>query len=711
MPEGAVVQVSARCRPLTTNEKNSGATRIVKINGEKIVLHNPSSSGSTKEHNFSFNNCYSIESKNAEIYKDVGEPLLKKALEGYNVSIVAYGQTCSGKSHTIMGTMEEGGLISLVSQTLFALIDDASNIKDYFVMVSFLEIDDSSVHDLINPSGRNLKVRQHPQLGMYVDDIAEIVVSSSDDVIRLCDQGNRIQKLTTTDLNQANRFSSMFTITIEQKTRNTPNVKAMCSTITFVDLAGSDHTSKSEDAPFLCKSLNQLSQVVDVINQGSKGNIIPYRESSLTRLLQDGFGGNGYTSFIGHISPTDGDFAESLSTLKFATMVKSVQNVPKRNENDSSNVIKELREEIGRLRERLATGSSSMIDMPNSDDVVRMEELIKDLQLAKMQTWEEKQRISDMFLEERRHHLSNKGILDWVLDSMKHGRKDIQAKLSSLQKDKERLMIDYKEKRKTVDDLKDMLQGMITEYTKLTEAGKGNDEEGKHKVGEIHKMKEKLKQENEQLKKIKQNLKDVQEKQKHEKENAKTQTDSLKGNMELRFKIEAEQREKTEKENQATLADEIDRLKMEAEQEKAELKAKKSAHKTLSIDDLIKAEIELLDMKAEKAAMAIKLRSIENEKKLVEKDLNELFKRQKEELEIQQLQHFQTFRHYREAFEEQKAALELRYRALLEDSIQDAVYLSSRNQELVDENQNLKQELAELKDKLSTMGGRPTSPD
>jgi len=708
MPEGPTSKVTVRCRPLTTNEKNNGATRVIKISGDKISLHNPISSGSTKESNFSFDHCYSWEHKTKDVYQDLAEPMIKKALDGYNVSFVAYGQSGTGKSNTILGTIEEPGLVTMVTQMLFTVIDEASSSKDYFVTVSFLEVGDEHVHDLINPSGRDLKVRQHPQLGLYVDDMAEVVVDSSDDVIRLCDQGNRILNLTSDNTNDVHRVSLMFTITVEQVNKGT--LKGIRSTISFFDLAASDHTSKSEESSFKSKSLNHLMQVVASLNQGTKTSSVSYRDCRLTKLLQDAFGGNSYLTMITHISPADTDYSETFSSLKFSSAVKNIKSLVKRNENDSSGVVKELRDEIGRLRERLSEKSNNMIDMPDTDDVTRMEELLRDLQLAKMQTWDEKQRISDMFLEERKHHLSSKGILDWVLDSMKKDGKKMQSKMENLQKDKERLMLDYKDKRKVVDDLKEALQQKIMEYTKLTEAGKSNEEEGKQKVAQIHEMKEKLKQENDALKKLKLSLKDVQEKQKNEKEEAKTQTSALKGNMELRFKLEAEQRDKMEKENQQTLADEIDRIKIETEQEKNEIKARKSG-KTLSNDDLVKVEMELLDLKAEKSAMAIKLRSLENEKKQVVKDLNELYKRQKEEMEIQQLQHFQTFRHYREAFEEQKAALEQRYRSLLEDSIQDAVYLSSRNQELSDENQNLKQELAEMKDKLSMASGRPTSPD
>ncbi|XP_047126067.1 kinesin-2b isoform X1 [Hydra vulgaris] len=706
MPEGSSIQVAVRCRPLSTSEKNSGATRVLKIKGDQVSLHNAALPGSSKEISFSYENCYFTEAKNNEIFKDLAEPLLRKALDGYNISVIAFGQHDSGKSHTINGTLEDPGLISRASETIFKVIEDASNVKDYFLMVSMLEVGDSFLYDLINPSGIDLKVRHHPQLGLYVDDIAEVVVQTNDDVIRLCDQGLRIRKLTT-DINGSARTTTVFSIYIEQRAKGGSQFKSTKSTISFIELAGSEHTSKSEDAPFISKSLNSLRNVVMTLKQGTK--VVPYEESKLTKLLQVAFGGNGYTVFIGHVSPSDGDFSETFATLQFMSHVKSVQNIPKRNQTDYTMVIKGLREEISKLRERLSINTGKMVDTPNNDDVSRMEELIKDLQLAKMQTWEEKQRMSEMFLEERKHHLSSKGILDWVLDSMKKGSKDVQSKLANLQKDKERLMIEYKEVRNVADALKDQLQLMITEYTKLNEAGNGNSKDGKQKVAEIQEMKEKLRQENETLKKIKQNLKEIQDKQKLEKEEAKNQAASLKGNFELRFKLEAENRENMEKENQATLADEIDRVKMETENEKAELKMKSSGQKLITADDLLKVEMELLDLKAEKSTMAVKLRSIESEKRQLKIDIDEMFKRQKEELEIQQLQHFQTFRNYREAFEEQKGMLEQRYRALLEDSIQDAVYLSSRNQELVDENQTLKQEIAELKDKISTISGRPQS--
>lgn len=699
------LEVRVRCRPISDNEKSRGATRVVKISGDRILLHNPYPTSGAKEHNFAFSSCYFLDSTTDQVYKDVGDALVRRTLEGFNSTILAYGQVGSGKTHTLAGSMDEPGLISLVSQSLSKVVEELSREKQFFMTVSYVEIADDSVRDLLNPSGRDLRIRKHPHLGTYVDDIAELTVNTYEDIIRLHEQGNKVSKFTVSDFESSRaKASTVFTLVFEQKVKGRDGTPGLLSKISFVDLAGSNHNNnQSEDSTFVSKSIGSFSTVVTALNN-AKASVPQFRECALTKILQDGLNGNSFTSVLLTISPSDADYYETLSTLQVGTALQNLKTEPEKNENDTAAIITELRDKINRLRDKVSTSNA-----PDPADVDRLEELVKDLQITKLQTWDEKGRISEMYEEERRHHLSNKGILDWVLDSMKKESKEIQQKLAVLQKDKDKLMIDYKEKRKIVDDLKDTLQTMITDYSKLTEMGKGNDEEGKKKVGEIHSLKEQLKQESEVMKKLKQQLKDIQEKQKSEKEDAKSQMVGMKGNWELLQKLETEKREKLEKENMATLADEMDRIKIESEQEKADLKLKTSHGEQFSEEKALKVEMESIDLKAEKSVMAIKLKSLEAEKKHMKKDLEEAYKRHKEEQELQQLQHFQTFRNYREVFEEQRASLEQRYRALLEDSIQDAIFLSSRNQELIDENQNLRQEIADLRDKLSMIGDRPTS--
>lgn len=704
------IEVRVRCRPINDNEKSRGATRVVKISGDRILLHNPYSTGSIKEHNFAFSSCYFWDSTTEQVYKDIGDVLVRRTLDGHNSTVVAYGQVGSGKTHTLSGSMDEPGLLSKVSQALAKTVEDSSKDKKFFMTVSFAEITDDSVRDLLNPSGRDLKIRKHPHLGTYVDDIAELAVNTHEDIMRLHEQGNKVSKFTVSDFEASRaKASTVFTLIFEQKGKERDSKPALLSKISFIDLAGSNHNNPSEDSTFVSKSIASLSSVISALNN-PKNSSAQFRESALTRLMQDSLTGNSYTTVLVTISPSDADYHETLSALQVGISLQNLKTEPQKNENDTAAVITELRDKINRLRDKVSGSSGVVADAPDPNDIERMEELVKDLQIAKLQTWEEKERMSEMYEEERRHHLSNKGILDWVLDSMKKESKEIQQKLAVLQKEKDKLMIDYKEKRKVVDDLKDTLQTMITDYSKLTEMGKAGDEEGKRKVAEIHGLKEQLKQESEVMKKVKQQLKDIQDKQRSEKEDAKSQTVGMKGNWELIQKLETEKREKLEKENLATLADEMDRIKIESEQEKADLKLKTAHGDQYTEEKALKVEMDLIDLRAEKSVMAIKLKSLDTEKKQLKKELEEVYKRHKEEQELQQLQHFQTFRNYREVFEEQRASLEQRYRALLEDAIQDAIFLSSRNQELVDENQTLRQEIADLKDKLSTIGNRPASP-
>ena len=704
------IEVRVRCRPINDNEKSRGATRVVKISGDRILLHNPYPTSGIKEHNFAFSSCYFWDSTTEQVYKDIGDVLVRRTLDGYNSTVVAYGQIGSGKTHTLTGSMDEPGLLSRVSQALAKTVEESSKDKKFFMTVSFAEITDDSVRDLLNPSGRDLKIRKHPHLGTYVDDIAELSVNTHEDIIRLHEQGNKVSKFTVSDYEASRaKASTVFTLIFEQKGKERDNKPALLSKISFIDLAGSNHNNPSEDSTFVSKSIASLSSVISALNN-PKDSSPQFRESGLTKLMQDTLAGNSYTTVLVTISPSDADYYETLSALQVGISLQNLKTEPKKNENDTAAVIAELRDKINKLRDRVSGSAGVVTDAPDPNDIERMEELVKDLQITKLQTWEEKERMSEMYEEERRHHLSNKGILDWVLDSMKKESKEIQQKLAVLQKEKDKLMIDYKEKRKVVDDLKDTLQTMITDYSKLTEMGKAGDEEGKRKVAEIHGLKEQLKQESEVMKKVKQQLKEIQDKQRSEKEDAKSQTVGMKGNWELIQKLETEKREKLEKENLATLADEMDRIKIESEQEKADLKLKTAHGDQFTEEKALKVEMDLIDLRAEKSVMAIKLKSLDTEKKQLKKDLEEVYKRHKEEQELQQLQHFQTFRNYREVFEEQRASLEQRYRALLEDAIQDAIFLSSRNQELVDENQNLRQEIADLKDKLSTNSNRPASP-
>ncbi|XP_078601503.1 kinesin-like protein KIF13A [Branchiostoma floridae x Branchiostoma japonicum] len=681
--EKCSVQAVVRCRPFTESEKGKNASRAVKVSGDKVILQGG------KEQTFSTDGSYFWDVANGQVYKEKCESLVKKVVDGFNLTIMAYGQTGSGKSYIMHGTEEDPGIGPQVFQTLFRQIEAASDNRDFFVSITYVQISENGFIDLLNPHGNEMKVRQHPQLGIIVEGASEIVAHNDEDLNRLYDQGNKVSAIIQPDQKAGVHRVAM--VRVEQKDLSTLDGQGVRSQVNLVDLAGAETSA--------CKGVNALLTALG--ESKKKDSNVLYRDSHITRLLQDALGGNSYTVMVATISAADVCASQTQSTLQLVQTARKITNQVKQNPDETSTVISELRKEITRLRTKISSSSSPA----DRDDVIKMEELVKDLQLAKKQSWEERERLSDSNEEERKHNLANKGILEWVMDAVRRGNKDTRERILQIQKDKDKLQLEYKEKRQQLDRMKDDLQAKIADYTKMTEMGKAKEDETKARVGAIHDLKEHLKRETEAIKDIKKRLKDLQEKQRAEKEEARATSSALKGNSELRYRIEAEERQKFEAENRAMIKEELDRMKMELEQEKAEIQLKEAQGVQYTTKDAVQLEMQLAEMKAEKSVITLQLQSLEQEKNMLEKTMENTQKAHKEEMEIQQLQHFQTFRNFREVFEEQKAALEGRYRKLLEDAIQDAVFLSDRNSELEQENQALKQELAEMKDEMTILKG------
>ena len=311
------------------------------------------------------------------LFNDLGVPLLDNAFQGYNNCIFAYGQTGSGKSYSMMGYGEEAGVIPRICQNMFERITEFQKDKTltYTVEVSYLEIYNERVRDLLNPTTKgNLKVREHPSTGPYVEDLAKLAVRSFEEIDHLMDEGNKARTVAATSMNEtSSRSHAVFTLTVTQKRHDieTRMDTEKVAKISLVDLAGSERATSTgatgarlKEGAEINRSLSTLGRVIAALADlsiGKKKNMsmVPYRDSVLTWLLKDSLGGNSMTAMIAAISPADINFEETLSTLRYADSAKRIKNHAVVNEDPNARMIRELKEELAQLRLKMSGGANS----------------------------------------------------------------------------------------------------------------------------------------------------------------------------------------------------------------------------------------------------------------------------------------------------------------------------------------------------------------
>uniref|UniRef100_A0A8C4W448 plus-end-directed kinesin ATPase n=1 Tax=Gopherus evgoodei TaxID=1825980 RepID=A0A8C4W448_9SAUR len=326
-----------------------------------------------------------------QVYQDIGEEMLQHAFEGYNVCIFAYGQTGAGKSYTMMGRQEKDqqGIIPQLCEDLFSRINDATNDNmSYSVEVSYMEIYCERVRDLLNPKNKgNLRVREHPLLGPYVEDLSKLAVTSYNDIQDLMDSGNKARTVAATNMNEtSSRSHAVFNIIFTQKRHDaeTDITTEKVSKISLVDLAGSERADSTgakgtrlKEGANINKSLTTLGKVISALAEMDSGpnknkkkkktDFIPYRDSVLTWLLRENLGGNSRTAMVAALSPADINYDETLSTLRYADRAKQIRCNAVINEDPNNKLIRELKDEVARLRDLLySQGLGDIIDMTNA---------------------------------------------------------------------------------------------------------------------------------------------------------------------------------------------------------------------------------------------------------------------------------------------------------------------------------------------------------
>ncbi|XP_066862810.1 kinesin-like protein KIF13A isoform X3 [Kogia breviceps] len=428
------VKVAVRVRPLNRRELELNTKCVVEMEGNQTVLHPPPSNTKQGERKppkvFAFDYCFwSMDESNTTkyagqevVFKCLGEGILEKAFQGYNACIFAYGQTGSGKSFSMMGNAEQRGLIPRLCCALFQRISLEQNESQTFkVEVSYMEIYNEKVRDLLDPKGsrQSLKVREHKVLGPYVDGLSQLAVTSFEDIESLMSEGNKSRTVAATNMNEeSSRSHAVFSIIITQTLYDlqSGNSGEKVSKVSLVDLAGSERVSKTgaagerlKEGSNINKSLTTLGLVISSLADQAAGKgknkFVPYRDSVLTWLLKDNLGGNSQTSMIATISPAADNYEETLSTLRYADRAKRIVNHAVVNEDPNAKVIRELREEVEKLREQLSQ-AEAMKAPELKEKLEESEKLIRELTV----TWEEKLRKTEEIAQERQRQLESMGI-------------------------------------------------------------------------------------------------------------------------------------------------------------------------------------------------------------------------------------------------------------------------------------------------------------
>lgn len=376
------IKVSVRVRPLNAREKDSGDSSCILVDGPNISINGGLA--------FCFDHVFDTSSSNEQVYREQGSDVVSSVLAGFNGTIFAYGQTSSGKTHTMQGTEWNRGIIYRAVDDIFAFIRKTPQ-REFLLRISYMEIYNEIIRDLLDSSSENLKIKIDSSGVPYVGELKERLVVSPSDIFQWMEEGQKNRTIGKTDMNEySSRSHSIFRIVIESRERSSEELNEeevdggiLAATLTLVDLAGSErirHTNTSgsrlKEGGHINKSLMTLGTVINKLCQDSVH--IPYRDSKLTHILQPSLGGNARTAIICTITPALMHSEETLTTLKFANRAKDIRNEVKINEIlDERTLIQRLKREINSLKTKLRHSGGSVEERDPSEGIEEKLELYK----------------------------------------------------------------------------------------------------------------------------------------------------------------------------------------------------------------------------------------------------------------------------------------------------------------------------------------------
>ncbi|CAK5081673.1 unnamed protein product [Meloidogyne enterolobii] len=364
------VKVSVRCRPLSKREKEIGFVQsIVEVDYTgKSILVSSSNGQSDLLKCYQFDEVFGPDSCQSDVYNCIARPVVENVLEGFNGTVFAYGQTGTGKTYTMSGdpNIGEQGIIQYSFAHIFNHIAESGHEKRFLVRISYMEIYNEELRDLLvrtvpGAVHSYLEIKERADVGVYVKDLLSVTVSSADQCMRIMQLGNANRHTGKTSMNeQSSRSHAIFTITIECSEIIADGKQLLTQgKLSFVDLAGSERQSKTnvvgeqmKEATKINLSLSTLGNVISALAD-AKSTHIPYRNSKLTRILQDSLGGNSKTCMIANIGPAAYNYAETISTLRYASRAKRIQNMARINEDPKDALLRRFQNEIQLLKKRL----------------------------------------------------------------------------------------------------------------------------------------------------------------------------------------------------------------------------------------------------------------------------------------------------------------------------------------------------------------------
>jgi Kinesin motor domain len=473
------VKVSVRCRPMSRTEKEDNRECIVRVDTRKseLVIKNPKTDSNEPPKTFTYDFTYGSESSQEQIYCDTAYPIVESVLEGYNGTIFAYGQTGTGKTFTMEGIeepQEQRGILPRAFEQIFYGVEQHPDTQ-FLICASFLEIYNEEIHDLLSKNSKNkLDIKENAEGVFYVKDLTSMVVKSIHEMKEVMEAGRKNRHVGETLMNRdSSRSHSIFAIKIETSESDkvgTNHYKA--AKLNLVDLAGSERQSKTgatgdrlKEATNINKSLLTLGNVISALVDGVSSHV-PYRDSKLTKLLQDSLGGNTRTVMIANIGPADWNYDETISTLRYANRAKNIQNKPKINEDPKDALLREFQDEISRLRAQLEMqGGDLTYDQATMGGQILGISQPKIIEVEKVIKIENKEKIAEMekkLLEEKEEIKKMTEDKKKEIETQKNLAEDQKLKLlDELQKTTEEQELEKEKQAKLIKKLKQMQEKLV----------------------------------------------------------------------------------------------------------------------------------------------------------------------------------------------------------------------------------------------------------